>query len=80
MACNDVDAVRAPRATIHFGIHDFIVNGKETMDKALEAPIPLAGNSLDVIGGLGHTSLVPREVVTSGDVHSNLLLPRLWGH
>jgi hypothetical protein len=80
MACNDVDAVRAHKATIRFGSLDFIVGGKETMDKVPKAPVPLAGNSLDIIGGLGHSRLVPRGVVISGGLHRNLLLPRLWGH
>jgi hypothetical protein len=54
MARNDVDTVRTPGATIRFGSLDFIVGSKEIMERAPEASVPQARNSLDVIEGLSH--------------------------
>jgi hypothetical protein len=59
MAGNDFDAVRTPRRTIHFGSLDFVAGFKETMDRASEAPVPLASNSLNVIKSFGHLCLGP---------------------
>lgn len=79
MACNDVDTARTPGAIIRFGSLDSIVGSKETMERAPEASVPLARNSLDVIEGLDHLCLVPQEVVISGATRRDPLLLRTRG-
>lgn len=54
MVGNDLDAVRTPKTTIHFGNLDFIVGGKETMDQTTKSLVPRTSKSFNVIEGFGH--------------------------
>lgn len=59
MVGNDAEDVRTPGTTIRFGSLDFVASSEETMDRALEALVPLASDSFDVIKSLDHLRLGP---------------------
>jgi hypothetical protein len=79
MAGNDVDAVTTPGTTICFRSLDFAVGCKETMDKALEALVYMASNSLNIIESLGFLRLGPLRGGDGGGACHNPLLSRSWG-
>jgi hypothetical protein len=79
MAGNDVGDVRTLGMTIHFGSLDFVTSSEETMDRALEALVPLASDSFDVIKSLDHLRLGPPRGGDRRHARHKPFLPRSWG-
>jgi hypothetical protein len=61
MAGNDVGIARSPGATELFRNSGDALENEETMNRAPDAPTPLTGESLDIIGSLNHRCLNPLE-------------------
>jgi hypothetical protein len=57
MANNDSDVVWAPRTSIRFWSLDFIMDDRGTMIRAMEAPVPLTSDLLDITGNISSLPL-----------------------